>query len=92
MAYAASATPGSEIVKVLLALTIASIKASAVALFFMHLKFEGKLIYLILIVPVFLCLVLVIALIPDVVHATLFVDFTGRGGAGAMSAGGGAHP
>src|SRR5438874_4128605 len=41
----------NEIAKVLLALTIASIKASAVALFFMHLKFEGKLIYLILIVP-----------------------------------------
>jgi caa(3)-type oxidase subunit IV len=80
----------SEIVKVLIALTIASIKASFVALYFMHLKFEGKLIYLILLLPVFLCVVLVIALIPDVVHAHLFVDFTGRGGAGAMSPG--AHP
>ena len=80
----------SEIVKVLIALTIASIKASFVALYFMHLKFEGKLIYLILLLPVFLCIVLVIALIPDVVHAHLFVDFTGRGGAGAL--GPGAHP
>ena len=62
-----------EIVKVLVALTIASIKAAAVALFFMHLKFEGKLIYLILLVPVFLCVVLVVSLIPDVVHAPLFV-------------------
>jgi cytochrome c oxidase subunit 4 len=70
----------SEPVKVLLALTIASIKASFVALYFMHLKFEGKLVYLILLLPVFLCLVLVVALIPDVVHAQLFVDFTGRGG------------
>jgi cytochrome c oxidase subunit 4 len=65
----------SEIAKVLLALTIASIKASAVALFFMHLKFEGKLIYLILIVPLLLCILLVCALIPDIVHAPLFVDF-----------------
>lgn len=59
----------SEIVKVLLALTIASIKASAVAYFFMHLKFEGKLIYLILIVPLLLCVLLVVALIPDIVYA-----------------------
>jgi cytochrome c oxidase subunit 4 len=66
----------SEVIKVLVALTIAAIKASFVALYFMHLKFEGKLIYLILIIPVFLCILLVIALIPDVVHAPLFVDFT----------------
>jgi cytochrome c oxidase subunit 4 len=63
----------SELQKVLVALTIASIKAAFVALYFMHLKFEGKLIYLILLVPVFLCIVLVISLIPDVVHAPLFV-------------------
>jgi cytochrome c oxidase subunit 4 len=61
--------------KVLLALAIASVKATFVVLYFMHLKFEGKLIYLILIIPVFLCLVLVIALIPDIVHAPLFVEF-----------------
>ena len=66
----------NEIVKVLLALTIASIKASAVALFFMHLKFEGKLIYLILIVPLLLCILLVCALIPDIVHGTPFNPVT----------------
>jgi cytochrome c oxidase subunit 4 len=66
----------SEIIKVLLALTIASIKASAVALFFMHLKFEGKLIYLILIVPLLLCILLVCALIPDIVHGTPFNPLT----------------
>jgi cytochrome c oxidase subunit 4 len=66
----------SEFAKVMLALAIATIKASAVVLYFMHMKFEGKLIYLILLVPVFLCIVLVIALIPDIVHAKLFVDFT----------------
>lgn len=69
----------SEPIKVLVALLIASIKASAVALYFMHLKFEGKLIYLILLLPVFLAVVLVVALVPDIVHAALFVDFTGAG-------------
>ena len=71
----------SEIAKVLLALTIASIKASAVALFFMHLKFEGKLIYLILIVPLLLCILLVVALIPDVVYHTPFDRMTPLPGA-----------
>jgi cytochrome c oxidase subunit 4 len=61
-----------EIVKVLLALTIATIKGAAVALFFMHLKFEGKLIYLILLVPVFLAIVLVVSLIPDITNCELF--------------------
>ena len=71
----------SEVVKVLLALTIASVKASAVALFFMHLKFEGKLIYLILIVPLLLCIVLVVALIPDIVYAAPFNSTTPLPGA-----------
>jgi cytochrome c oxidase subunit 4 len=55
----------NEAVNVLLALLIASIKASLVALFFMHLKFEGKLIYLIFLVPLGLCVLLVVALLPD---------------------------
>src|SRR5688572_2796745 len=56
----------SELINLLLALLIASIKASCVALFFMHLKFEGKLIYMIFIVPLLLCVLLTVALIPDV--------------------------
>jgi cytochrome c oxidase subunit 4 len=55
----------SEAVNVLLALLIASIKASLVALFFMHLKFEGKLIFMIFTVPLGLCVLLVVALLPD---------------------------
>jgi cytochrome c oxidase subunit 4 len=62
----------NELVKVLIALSIASVKAACVAFFFMHLKFEGKLIYLILLVPVLLCLLLVFALIPDVMYGPLF--------------------
>ena len=57
----------SEAVKVLLALTIASIKAAFVALFFMHLKFEGKMIYFIVGVPLVLTVILVAALFPDIV-------------------------
>lgn len=56
----------SELVNVLLALVIASIKAICVARYFMHLKFEGKLIHAILIVPLFLAVVLAVALIPDI--------------------------
>ena len=56
-----------ELVNVLLALAVASVKGALVALYFMHLKFEGKLIYLIFIVPLALCVLLVMALIPDIV-------------------------
>ena len=66
----------NELIKVLIALAIASVKAGCVALFFMHLKFEGKLIYLILIVPLLLCILLVCALIPDIVHGTPFNPVT----------------
>jgi len=64
----------SETAKILLALTIASVKASAVVLYFMHVKFEGKLIYLILLVPVSFSIMLVIALLPDVTFAPIFHD------------------
>ena len=56
----------SEAINLLLALAVACVKASLVALFFMHLKFEGKLIYTIFIVPLMLCVLLTVALIPDV--------------------------
>src|SRR5215218_4295475 len=56
-----------EIVNVLLALAVASVKGSLVALYFMHLKYEGKLIYLIFLVPLGLSVMLVCALIPDII-------------------------
>ena len=56
----------SEVVNLLLALLVASVKATLVAMFFMHLKFEGKLIYLIFFVPLLLCVLLILALIPDI--------------------------
>jgi len=57
-----------ELVNVLIALFIASIKASCVAFYFMHLKFESKLIYVIIGVPLILCIILVMAIIPDIGH------------------------
>jgi len=65
----------SELAKVLLALTIASVKAAFVVLYFMHVKFEGKLIYLILIVPVTFCILLVVSLLPDITFGNIFHDF-----------------
>ena len=68
----------AEWITVLLALTIASIKASFVAAFFMHLKFEGKLIYFIMIVPLTFTIVLICALIPDIVLPALRGNMLGR--------------
>jgi len=59
----------NEVANLLLALLIASIKATLVAMFFMHLKFEGKLIYLIFFVPLMLCILLIVALIPDLIFS-----------------------
>ncbi len=64
-----------ELTKILLALAIASVKACAVIFYFMHMKFEGKLIYLILIVPVVFCIVLIFALLPDITFGHIFHDF-----------------
>lgn len=46
---------------------IATVKALLVALNYMHLKFEPRLIYAIAIVPVLFALVLTVALFPDFV-------------------------
>src|SRR5438309_1691945 len=58
----------NEVVNVLLALLVASIKAMFVAVYFMHLKFEGKLIYCIFFVPLVLTVLLICALLPDIGH------------------------
>jgi cytochrome c oxidase subunit 4 len=56
----------AELITVGIALAIAFTKATLVARYFMHLKFEGKLIYLILFAPLCLCVILCVALIPDI--------------------------
>ena len=44
---------------------LAVIKASLVALFYMHLKFEKYIIYIIVLFPVFLALVLTVSVLCD---------------------------
>lgn len=50
----------------IVAMAIASLKATLVALFFMHLKFEIKPIYIVVGVPLVLTAILVLALLPDI--------------------------
>ena len=68
-----------EYKNVLAALVIATTKGTFVARYFMHLKFEGKLIYLILLGPVTLCILLIASLVPDVAmhRQTAFNDVVG---------------
>lgn len=56
----------SKVASVLLVMCLASIKATIVAMFFMHAKFEGKWLYAMLIPTVILAAVVVCALLPDV--------------------------
>ncbi len=44
------------------------VKASLVAVFFMHLKFEGKLIYFLIFFPGIIALAYIIFLFPDIVY------------------------
>lgn len=69
----------NELINVVVALVIAGVKAAFVARYFMHLKFEGKLIYTILFVPLSLAVILTIALIPDIAlgRGTDFNDMVG---------------
>jgi cytochrome c oxidase subunit 4 len=69
----------NELVNVGIALAIATIKATFVVRFFMHLKFEGKLVYTILFAPLTLAIVLIVALIPDIAlgRHTAFNDMVG---------------
>jgi len=60
----------SEAVNLAVAMLVAATKASLVAMFFMHMKFEGKLIHLIFVVPLVLCVLLIVALIPDILLTT----------------------
>jgi len=43
------------------------VKASLVAVFFMHLKFEGKLIYFVILLPGVIAIMYVLFLFPDIV-------------------------
>jgi caa(3)-type oxidase subunit IV len=66
---AASFLPGARGLAVVLIFATAVAKALLVALNYMHLKFEPRLIYAIAIVPVLFLLVLTVALFPDFVFS-----------------------
>lgn len=68
----------AEWAKVAIALAIASVKAWFVAMFFMHLKYEGKLVYMVVLAPLTLTVILICALIPDVVMPGLSDAMLGR--------------
>lgn len=55
-----------KIINTIIALSIASVKASLVALFFMHLKYESKLLWFMITIPLFLLVILLILPIIDV--------------------------
>ena len=64
---AASLLPGGRTLAVIVLFAAAIAKALLVALNYMHLRFEPRLIYLIALVPLFFALVLAVALFPDFV-------------------------
>ncbi len=64
---AASSLPGARALAVMLIFATAVTKALLVALNYMHLRFEPRLIYAIAIVPVLFVLILVTVLFPDFV-------------------------
>jgi cytochrome c oxidase subunit 4 len=70
-------------------LALAFFKAGLVAAFYMHLKFEGRLLYLVCSIPIVLVALLTLGLTPDVAHR---VGATTRPGASpAPVASAGAH-
>ena len=63
---AEEAFKNNKLLTVLFVMAIAMIKASFVMRFFMHLKFEGRWKYVMLVPTCLLAIVLVAALLPDI--------------------------
>ncbi len=59
-------TPLSKLVIAILLISMAISKASLVALYFMHLKFERLTLGLIALSPFILCVFLILMLLPDI--------------------------
>ncbi|OGW84579.1 MAG: hypothetical protein A3C35_05215 [Omnitrophica bacterium RIFCSPHIGHO2_02_FULL_46_11] len=57
--------PFAKVAVVLLLVFLAIVKASLVALFYMHLKFEKFIIYVIVLFPLFLAVVLTVMVLND---------------------------
>ena len=57
---------GNKTAAIVSVLLFATVKASLVGMFFMHLKFEGKWKYILLLPTCILAVVLICALLPDI--------------------------
>ena len=67
VSLAATLLPGGRAIAVTVIFAAAIAKALLVALNYMHLRFEPRLIYAVVLVPVLFALVLALALVPDFV-------------------------
>ncbi|MDZ7362566.1 MAG: cytochrome C oxidase subunit IV family protein [candidate division KSB1 bacterium] len=68
ISLAAVYLPFSQAVTITLIFAVAAVKAFLVAVNFMHLKFEQRLVHLIALVPVVLFIIMTVTLIPDIVY------------------------
>jgi caa(3)-type oxidase subunit IV len=68
ISLAAVYLPFSQTVTVMLIFVVAAVKAFLVAVNFMHLKFEQRLVHLIAIVPLVLFIIMTITLMPDIAY------------------------
>jgi len=68
VSVAAVFLPFSQAVTVSFIFIVAAVKAVLVAVYFMHLKFEEKLVRYIAIIPILLFVIMTLTLIPDIVY------------------------
>ncbi|MFQ5604737.1 MAG: cytochrome C oxidase subunit IV family protein [bacterium] len=68
VSVAAVYLPFSQALTVAFIFIVAAVKAALVAFYFMHLKFEEKLVRYIAIIPVLLFVIMTLSLIPDIAH------------------------
>ena len=55
----------AQVLKAIILISLACVKAALVALYFMHLKLEKKTLVVIVLTPLIICVFLVIMLLPD---------------------------
>ncbi|MEE9136958.1 MAG: cytochrome C oxidase subunit IV family protein [candidate division NC10 bacterium] len=76
--------PMAKLIIVILLIGMALSKASLVAMYFMHLRFEPRALGIIALVPLILCVFLVLMLLPDhsaVPHKTTVTEAAGHSAA-----------
>ena len=69
LSVSAAYLPAAAVVVIGIILALSFMKAVLVACYFMHLKFERRILLLAVILPLVLAAMLVVALLPDSAHA-----------------------